>query len=420
MLPSFSFGIVHSLTSTSHRGSDVDFSSLLRLSLIHSDSLRRVVPAPVKALLKRRIPYADYRVEQLRRWAAQRLGGSIPWQSDYESPHDVVVGVLFDSSYYFAFHVAACRELRVRYRVIDLLADDWSRRVVDSGCQAFLVSMSTLRGVWRRVSEERLWVIAHDLRIPLSPTFEELFLWESKRRMRDWLVAHSVPHPATWVFLNQSEALEFVRHSNYPIVMKTDSGASSAGVFVIRNHRQAVRLVRKAFRGGISLRSADSREVEEGYVLFQEFIPHDHEWRIVRVGDWFMCRRKERRGDFASGSGEIGWANPLPGMLDFVEEVTNLGGFRSMALDLFENPREDARGPFLVNELQSLVGAIENEGNVNAATGRWRRDPATSSWAFESGFFYQNACANLRLVSLLQRIGVEGVHVALSASPAKS
>lgn len=378
-------------------------SALLRSNLLHSERLRRAVPASIKAMTKRRIPYADYRVEQLRREAESRLGGRVPIESDYDSPYGVHVGIFLDSSYTFAFHVAACRDLGVRFKVIDLLASDWCRRVIEAGCDAFLASPPTLRSLWRRAYEERLWVVAHDLGKRLCPAFEELYLWESKRRMRDWLVAHDVPHPETWVFFDRGKAMEFCRNTNYPVVCKTDSGAASSGIAVLRDRRSAERIVAQAFGHGILARSSDRLEPERGGILFQRFVAHDFEWRIVRIGDDFLCRRKVRDGDFASGSGEIGWAEPLPGMLDFVWEITELGGFRSMAVDLFENPSPLHGRPFLVNELQAIFGAIEDERKVNAHTGRWRIDH--NAWSFEPGFFYHNACANLRVMWLLRTIG---------------
>lgn len=383
-------------------------SKLLRSDLLHSDRLRKLLPGQIKTLLKRRIPYADYRVEQLRREAEERLGGPIPLESGHESPHGAVLGIFFDNSYTFVFNVAACRALKVRFKVIDLLVSDWVRRVVDSNCDAFLATPPTLRGIWHRVFQERLWVVANALKKPLCPTFEELYLWESKRRMRDWLVAHDVPHPETWVFMGREGAMDFCRHTDFPVVCKTDSGAASSGVFVLADLRSAEQIVALAFGRGILARSADAREREWGSILFQEYVPHDSEWRVVRIGDHFMCRRKERTGSFASGSGGIGWAAPPPGMLDFVRQVTDIGGFRSMAVDLFESSPNQNASKFLVNELQAIVGAIEDESNINEHTGRWSWNQEIGAWNFEPGFFYQNACANLRVSMVLNDLSVAG------------
>ncbi len=377
---------------------------LLGSDLFHNDRLRRFIPGAVKRALKKRVPYADYRVEQLRREAETRFGGPIPLVSDYESRHPVRLGIFFDNSYTFVFNVAACRELEVSYRVIDLMASNWVRRVVESGCDAFLATPPILLAEWRRLFDERLWVVSHDLEKRVCPRFDELYLWESKRRMHNWLVAHSVPHPRTWVFADRDEAMGFCRETAYPVVSKTDGGAASSGVFILSDQRAAERLVGQAFSRGIVGRSADARQKERGSILFQEHVPHDYEWRVVRIGDDFMCRRKVRAEDFASGSGDIGWAGPLPGMLDFAKQVTDAGGFTSMSVDMFENTTGRGDAPFLVNELQPIIGAIECEDNLNRHAGRWVHDSISGEWSFDSGYFYHNACANLRVRMMLKRI----------------
>lgn len=377
----------------------------LDADLLHSDRLRRLAPAWVKKLVKRRIPYADFRGNQLRREAEGRFGGPIPLASDYDSPYDVRLGIFFDRGYTFAHNVAACRDLRVPFTVIDLAADDWQRRVAESGCGAFLATPDTLRHAWRLLHEERLWTLTRELGKVVCPTFEELFLWESKRRMRDWLMAHDVPHPETRVFFEREAALDFCSESTYPLVCKTDRGAASVGIFVLRDAAAAARLVERAFSDGLLARETDARERESGSILFQEHVPHDYEWRVVRVGDSFLCRRKVRAGDYASGSGEIGWAEPLPGMLEFVRKVTDTGGFRSMSVDLFENTTGRGESPFLVNELQALIGAIKKPNAPDEWAGRWLREPG-GEWRFEPGFFYDNACANLRVEMLLADLGV--------------
>jgi hypothetical protein len=358
-----------------------------------------VLPTSLKAFLKNHGPYTDYRSEQLRREAVERLGGEIPLESEYRPLHRPTLGIFFDGGYTFAFNVAACRDLKVGYKVIDLLASDWLPRVVGSGCAAFLATPPTLADIQHRVFEERLWCLSKDVGALLCPTFEELYLWESKRRMHDWLVAHDVPHPATWVFVHRDEAMEFCRGAEYPMVAKTDAGAASSGVFVLRDRRSAERLVVQSFGRGIPRLTGDMRGREKGALLFQEFVPHDFEWRVVRIGRHFLCRRKTRVGDYASGSGAIEWAEPPKGMLDFARLVTDAGGFRHITLDVFKEPSRTGRPEFLVNELQAIVGL--KDVLTNAHTGVWRRDTSTAEWLFESGAYHQNACANLRVKMLL-------------------
>jgi hypothetical protein len=371
--------------------------------LLHSELGRRLAPAWLKSGIKSAIRYADFRSEQCRREAEELLGGAISPQSDYASPYPFSIGIIADTSYYFAHHVKACREMSVAYRLVDLSADNWVELVRESGCDAFLASPSTLLTSLRHMFDERLRVLVEDLNRPLYPSYSELWLWESKRRMRDWLVAHAIPHPRTDVFYDRGEALAFVDAADYPLVCKTDTSASANGVFVLKDERAACRMVREAFGRGILPRQWDRRDRQRGSILLQAFVPHDHEWRIVRIGDDYLCRRKVRVGDFASGSGGIEWAEPTKEMLSFVEKITVRGGFASMGVDFFVVPGNEPQERFLVNELQCLVGAKVLP--PNDLMGRWRHDG--EAWHFEKGDFYRNACANLRVafvVNELQRL----------------
>ena len=369
---------------------------------LHSGLGRKLAPRWLKRVVKSAIPYAEFRSEQCRREAEELLDGPIPPESDYASPYPFTIGVIIDTSYYFAHHVKACREMSVSYRLVDLAASDWVELVRGSGCDAFLASTSTLLTSLRHMFDERLRVLVEDLKYPICPSYSELWLWESKRRMRDWLVAHGVSHPRTEVFYNRDEALAFIDSADYPLVCKTDTGAAANGVFVLRSKRAASRKVREAFGRGILPREWDRRDRQRGQILFQEFVPHDYEWRIVRIGDDFLCRCKTRVGDFASGSREIGWATPPMELLDFAKWVTDEGGFNSMAVDVFVSDGDDERPRYLANELQCLFGAIKDATKRNAHTGKWRLENA--NWHFEPGFFYQNACANLRVAHLLRTL----------------
>lgn len=368
--------------------------------LLHSGVGRGLAPGWLKSTIKCAIPYAQFRSEQYRREAEEQLGGPIPCRSDYVSPYPFTVGIITDTSYYFAHHVKACREMHVAYRLMDISASSWVELARESGCDAFLASPSTLLSSLRHMFDERLRVLVEDLGCLLCPSYQELWLWESKRRMRDWLVAHGMPHPRTDVFYDRDAAFSFVETADYPLVCKTDTSAAANGVFVLKDGRTARRKVREAFGRGLLPREWDRRDRQRGSIFLQAFVPHDHEWRIVRIGDDYLCRRKTRVGDFASGSGEIEWASPPRELLEFVRWVTDEGGFTSMAVDVFVTGEDGNRGGYLVNELQCLVGAKVLP--PNDMMGRWRH--AGETWGFEKGDFYRNACANLRVAHLLRTL----------------
>jgi len=111
---------------------------------------------------------------------------------------------------------------------------------------------------------------------------------------------------------------------------------------------------------------------------------------------------KGRTGEFHSGSGLVDWTMPTPRHLQFLKEVTDLGGFASMDVDVFET----ADGRLLVNELQTVFGAgfAVDQMRRDGKAGRFIWDPAEATWKFEEGDFARNACANARIEHVLARL----------------
>ncbi len=317
-------------------------------------------------------------------------------------PPERKLGILYDFAQEHSKYITACLDLDVPYEVVDITRDDWVEEVRRSGCRAFLAWPSVASSVWRTMFEERARVLEQDLGGLLVPSYKEVWLYESKRRVRDWLRAHDIPHPRTWVFFDEHEALEFVRRAELPVVFKTDLGAASHGVMVFRSRRRLERLVRTCFGRGYRSERRDPRDRQWGHVMLQEYLPDVQEWRTVRIGDAFMCRKKERRGEFHSGSGVVRWAAPREGLLELTRYITDIGGFRSMNVDVFET----GDGRLLVNEMHAVFGDIRpaNRELGKEHMGRHLYDEATASWSFEPGYFYHNACANLRVEYVLRRL----------------
>lgn len=363
--------------------------------------LRRVIPTWAADLAVRLKGPVQHQIRSSLRYYEGLLGGVLPERSEYEPRWPVTLGIFRDRAGFCTMNVLACREMGVPFTLLDLEAPDWWNQTRAARCDGFLVWPSTNLRLWKDLYDERIRFLTSVLRRPVVPSPEEVWLFERKRRVADWLKAHDVPHPRTVVLFDRGVALDWVKRCALPVVLKTDAGASSHGVFVLRKRHAAERLVRRAFESGIRLRRGDAREKAWGYALMQEYVEHSHEWRVVRIGDAFLCRRKERVGDFASGAARVEWAWPPRGLLDFAEMVTDIGGFRSMALDVFETA-DDGDDRFLVNEMQCLVGPAPVQ--EHPARGLWRK--RDGAWTFVAGNFYRNACANLRVALVLRDLGL--------------
>ena len=121
-----------------------------------------------------------------------------------------------------------------------------------------------------------------------------------------------------------------------------------------------------------------------------------HDWRMIRIGDTYLGHEKGKADQFHSGSGVVGWFAPPRTALEQLHTLTETGGFRSMAMDIFETPD----GRFLVNELQTVFGARDTaQMYIDGVPGRYRRERGT--FVFEAGRFCVNACCNLRVEDLL-------------------
>jgi glutathione synthase/RimK-type ligase-like ATP-grasp enzyme len=220
--------------------------------------------------------------------------------------------------------------------------------------------------------------------------------------MHYWLAAADFPHPKTWIFYNRDEAMTFAETAELPIVTKTDLGAVSSGVRIVRNRGQMRRVVRKAFGSGILRRGTDRRDRQWSNVLFQQYIPQASEWRIIRIGESYFGYEKIRVGDFHSGTLQWRYVRPPDNLLDLTRELTDKGGFRSMSVDIFL----DDAGTFYVNELQGVFGMLnEYACMVDGKIGRMLRDARTGAWRFEEGDFCRNRMCNLRVQVVLDKLG---------------
>ena len=273
--------------------------------------------------------------------------------------------------------------------------------------------------------DERLDILVRELNIPCFPTLEEVKIYENKRYFSYWLKANNLPHPETLVFYFEKEAMAYAgKQVHFPLVAKTNIGASGSGVVILENQKQLVEYIQNTFRGsgsdkrvgpnlkkgkiiqrGINLvlnpkrlilryntYKARALDVQRDFVLFQKHIPHHFEWRVVRMGESFFAHKKLLLGNMTSGSLEKEYSNPPLELLDFVKQITDKFNFKSQAVDLFES----SDGNYLINEMQCIFGQSDAfQMKVNGEIGRYLHDG--KGWVFEKGDFNCNESFDLRL-----------------------
>ena len=323
----------------------------------------------------------------------------------------------------------ACEKKGLKYDIINLSRSNWLEKVMEKPYDFFLLRPPGNVEHYKNLYDERTYIIARVLKLKVFPSYEECYIYENKRLLSYFLKAMNIPHPQTNVFYNKEEALKFIEASTYPIVGKTAIGASGSGVKIIKNLSQAKIYINKAFSSkGLKRRFGPNRVIgspkkwtektlinpqyflkklkgylfthkygQKDFVIFQEYIHHDFEWRAVKIGDSYFAHKKIKSGEMASGSKGIEYVNPPKSILDFIRKISAENNFNSMAFDIFE----DKERGFLVNELQTTFGHVQDYIlEVDGVPGRYVYQG--NNWIFEPGDFNSNESYDLRLEAAIE------------------
>lgn len=322
----------------------------------------------------------------------------------------------------------ACDSRRISFDVIDMLGYQWIEELMKgnyNGCLACPPGRETL---YKQMYDEKINIVANELGLYVYPDYRAITIHENKKYLSYWLSVNKLPYPSTNTFYHLKEAIEFAENCKLPIVGKFNIGASGKGVEIIRDRDKLINYINSAFSDGLRqnwgpnlkmgqfahrlLRVINNpliiknrievyrkvyNEIQKGYVILQEYIPHEFEWRIVKIGKFYFGHQKVKMGDKASGTKGIDFVPPPSKLLDFVEQICTLNKFETMAIDLFE----DGKGGYLINEMQCIFGHVqayicEKDGEP----GRFRR--IEEDWVFEPGLFNSNLSYDLRLDNVLE------------------
>ena len=326
---------------------------------------------------------------------------------------------------------SACDKHGVQYNIVDTTSHNWlEEALLESDIRGFLACPPGRQALYKELYDERIYILDKVMDLFVYPSYDEISVHENKKYLSYWLNANQLPHPRTSVFYHKNEASGFVKKASMPIVAKMSIGASGKGVQVLKNQKSAEKYVDAIFGDG--MRSAwgpnfkmgnywgrlvkiiknESRlkkriqvynmvynEVQKGFCIFQEYIPHDYEWRIVKIGDSYFGHKKIKQDDKASGTKGILYDTPPDDLLCFAENLCEKFGFNSMAIDLFE----DGVGGFLINELQCIFGHVQEYiCEKGGKPGRFLKK--NGDWHFEEGYFNSNLSYDLRLKNVIELV----------------
>ncbi len=320
--------------------------------------------------------------------------------SDYVSEYPYRLGIIKEMRNNHVHFMSACRELKVSYDVIDISGPDWIENIDKSFHDGFLVYPSVAVSVWKQMYDERINIMVNELGKIVYPSYEEIWLFENKRRMNYWLKANKFPHPKTFIFYDEQSALDFAKSTPLPIVFKSTTSSGGRGIRIIRNRNALVRFVARFFKKGFLPDFHEKKDREWGSMLFQEYLPNVREWRVIRIGDSYFGYEKISDGGLHSGSGKWRYLRPPDELFDLAKSLTERGDFSSMDMDIFMT--SDNR--LLVNELQTFFGTNFKKEMlvIDDKAGRMIHNNKSMSWDFETGGFCNNNLCNLRVKELIK------------------
>lgn len=328
------------------------------------------------------------------------VGG--PYELEFKGESDFTVAIAFDHAHYHRYFISACLDLKISFKVIDLLGNDWLSHFENERFVGILIWPHLNSFKLKEILDERLILLANHTKIRTYPDAEGIFLLDNKRRVRDWLYANDFRSPITWCFSDREEAMDFVEQASYPIVHKSVQGSVSRGVEIIKNKDRARAIVKKCFSSGIYPYRMDRRNIQWDFIMFQEYLEGCQEKRIIIVGDSYFSIEKLRGvDDYMSGSGYMQWGQNEEELFLYSSRIMKKGNFRNMNVDFFI----DNKGDFYVNELHALFHGprITDENRK----GRYLRTAGANTWQFEAGNYYRNYTTNLRVLDFLASIGID-------------
>ncbi len=339
----------------------------------------------------------------------------------------VILANEIEGDHYPWIEACECFNGKIQYRVVDLTTHDWLERIAIEPFDFLLTKPGGRSSDFQQLYSERCSILSDVLNYALFPSADAIKIYENKRLLSYWLNANKLPCPDTKVFYYKSEAEAYLDKCRYPIVAKTSIGASGSGVTFLRSKKAVKEYLDRSFSDvGIKRRSGPNlakknlllrgltyvlhpkaikkkssiyayvrSDIQRGYVIFQEFIDHKFEWRVVRIGDSFFAHKKIKVGHMASGTLKKEYENPPLSLLNFVKEFTDKSCLFSQAVDIFETERG-----YLINEVQCIFGQSDSyQMLVDGIAGRYLLKDG--HWVFEEGDWAKNQCYNLRLEYLL-------------------
>lgn len=265
-----------------------------------------------------------------------------------------------------------CKKEKVSYKIVDCYSSDIIQQLNDCSGLMWHWGHNDYKAV---LFARQLTYSLESSGINVFPSCKTSWHYDDKVGQKYFLESVDAPLIASYVFYDKSDALEWIRNTEFPKVFKLRGGAGAENVHMAHSVNDAARLIHKAFGKGFRAKNRihflkerlwhfkrDKNVVsflnigkglarlvlpkpaelhfptEKNYAYFQDFIPNNEcDIRIIVIGKRaFGIKRMVREGDFrASGSGKIIY-NPEEIPRECIElafKITEKIGAQTLAYD---------------------------------------------------------------------------------------
>jgi hypothetical protein len=236
------------------------------------------------------------------------------------------------------------------YSIVDINRNDWLDRIKPFN---IIIWKSHWMGRLSNHFKEKIFLIKNHLNIEIMPNLDTIWHFESKIAQNYLFKHYNIKTPNTFISFDYSEAIDYIENCHYPQILKLSAGAGSNNVRMIKNKKEALKIIKKHFTKTIFSKIIKQYCDHQmfGVIYLQDFIPdNDADLRITVLGDKYAFGfwRENRENDFrASGSGKIDYKRNIPEEpLKYCLEVSKILNFDSMAYDIIFKNEE-----FLITEI---------------------------------------------------------------------
>lgn len=241
---------------------------------------------------------------------------------------------------FFPRWVKYCAEHSIPYKIVDCYQSDIIEQL--KGCDALLWHHYQVSYKDILKAKRVLFALEH-AGVKVFPDFKTGWHFDDKIAQKYLFEALGLPMVKSYHFVEKTDALKWAESTVFPKVFKLKGGAGSMNVKLVKDKKEALKLINQSFSRGFSgydrlgaLKERFGRfkqgkdsllDVVKSFyrvfspplyakmmgrlrfeVYFQEFIPNnDSDIRVIVVGNKaFAIKRLVRKNDFrASGSGNI-------------------------------------------------------------------------------------------------------------------